>query len=83
MKKYTFSFRGRQAGAIGIFYQIIDTYKADSISEAKSLLYEDYEHIQGLKIISGATQQEFDKAEFIKVRSNTERERDAKTGTYL
>jgi hypothetical protein len=50
MKTFKFSFRGRQSGAIGIFYQITDTYKANSIKEAVSMLYTDYEHIQSLKL---------------------------------
>lgn len=50
MNNYKFSFTGRQAGAIGIFYKITDTYKAKDIHHALSLLYEDYEHISGLTI---------------------------------
>jgi len=83
MKKYKLSFTGRQAGAIGIFYPIRETYKAKSIHEAISLLYEDYEHIQNLKVKEGSQQIEVpEKIEWVKVRSHTERERSAKTGIY-
>jgi hypothetical protein len=86
MKKYTFTFTGRQAGAIGIFYKIQDTYKCSSMSEAKSLLYEDYEHIRLHKIrINGKETQdrtEYNGAEFIPVRSNRERQR-KDNGSYL
>ncbi len=50
MKKYKFSFNGRQTGAIGITYQITDTYEAESINEAVSKLYADYEHFRELKL---------------------------------
>src|SRR5678815_3001275 len=78
MKKYRFKFRGRQTGAIGIFYTISDTYKCDSLGEAKSLLYEDYEHIGEISITENGKPvsiEDFDKAEFIKVRSNLQRAR--------
>lgn len=82
--KYSFSFIGRQARAIGIQYRIRDTYKCDSLSEAKSLLYEDYELIKGVSINDGEiTKEEFDKADFIPVRSNTERQRNPTNGSYL
>ena len=45
-KTYSFSFHGRQTGAIGIFYNITDSYKAESLAEACSMLYKDYEHIR-------------------------------------
>jgi len=83
MKKITFSFTGRQSGAIGIFYKIQDTYKCNSVSEAKSMLWNDYEHISGLKIVKGCTQKEYDGAAFIDVESHsTRRTRDIK-GSYL
>lgn len=84
--KFTFKFNGRQAGAIGIFYDIKDTYTAENISEAKSLLYEDYEHIRLISIHSGSKQidkADFDKAPFITVRPNSERQRAADRATYL
>jgi len=86
MKKYRFSFVGRQAGAIGIFYEIYDTYVCHNLSEAKSLLYEDYEHISRLTIKCNTKtidKEEFDQAEFIPVRSNRERQRDKDKGSYL
>ena len=56
MKKFTFTFTGRQAGAIGIFYKIKDTYKAQNINEALKLLYANYEHITDLKCNNGKTE---------------------------
>lgn len=46
LKKYEFSFNGRQTGAIGIFYKISDSYMANSLDEAVAMLYTDYEHIR-------------------------------------
>lgn len=83
MKKFTFSFTGRQSGAIGIFYKISDTYTAKDIHEALSLLYEDYEHINGLTIKSGNKTIEAPKTiNWVKVRSHVERERKADRATY-
>ncbi len=85
MATYKFMFKGRQAGAIGIFYQISETYKADTLSEAKSLLYEDYEHIQISRILEGSKgidKSYFNAAPFVPVRSNKERKRDLK-GSYF
>jgi hypothetical protein len=45
LKTYSFSFYGRQTGAIGIFYNIKDSYEAHSFEEACSMLYVDYDHI--------------------------------------
>lgn len=67
MKKYTFSFIGRQTGAIGIFYKITEVYNCENISEAKSCLYRDYEHISQLKINGSSDLREYDKAKFIEV----------------
>jgi beta-galactosidase beta subunit len=81
MKKFRFTFTGRQAGAIGIFYKITDTYKAKDIHEALSYLYEDYEHIQNLKCNNG----EIDipnKINFIEVKSHKTRERQNDNATY-
>jgi hypothetical protein len=76
MKKYQFSFKGRQSGAIGIFYKISDTYEANNIHEALSLLYEDYEHIQGLTIKEGSKYVEVpEKINWVSVRSYREREK--------
>lgn len=85
MKKYSFTFFGRQSGAIGIFYKIKDTYNVQSLSEAKSLLYEDYEHIQMVERKCNnthITKDEFDAAPWTNVRSNLERPR-KKDGSYL
>ena len=82
MKKFKFSFIGRQAGAIGIFYKITDTYEAKDIHEALSYLYEDYDHINGLKCNDSKI--EIPKEiNWVKVRSNRERKREVKTGDYL
>lgn len=67
MKKYTFSFTGRQTGAIGIFYSISETYECENMSEAKSCLYRDYEHISQLKINGSSDLREYKAAEFIEV----------------
>lgn len=67
MKKYTFSFTGRQNGAIGIFYKITDSYTCESMEEAKSCLYRDYERCHGLKINGSSDLREFEKAKFIEV----------------
>lgn len=84
MKKYNFRFKGRQSGAIGIFYSISDTYQAKDIHEAISLLNEDYEHIQDLKIFENGKQIEPPKEiNFVKVRRHSERPRNEKTGSYL
>ncbi len=50
MKKYKFSFHGRQTGAIGISYQISQEYEAESIAEAVTMLYKDYELFRNLKL---------------------------------
>lgn len=50
LKKYTFSFVGRQTGAIGITYKITDTYMAESVKDAVNMLFIDYEFLQGLKL---------------------------------
>ena len=39
---FSFSFTGRQTGAIGIFYKIAHSYLANDIHEALSMVYEDY-----------------------------------------
>jgi len=87
MKKFTFSFIGRQAGAIGITYKISDTYEAKDIHEAMSLLYEDYDmigHKGGLKCTRHGKEIETPKnINWVKVRSNSERSRNPKTGSYL
>lgn len=84
-KSYRFSFNGRQAGAIGIFYKIAETYTCQTLSEAKSLLYEDYEvnSIGSMKCGSKEIDRDkFDKAPFISVSSHRERPRGADRATY-
>ena len=54
MKKYKFSFHGRQTGAIGISYDITQEYECESIEEAVTKLCIDYEpwrnlHLNGEK----------------------------------
>ncbi len=49
-KLFKFSFVGRKAGAIGIFYKINTSIRATDKQHALNLLYTDYEHIQGLKM---------------------------------
>jgi hypothetical protein len=57
IKTYTVSFNGRKVGAIGIFYKIHEVVKASKnapkneiIKEIRMKLYDNYEHITGLKI---------------------------------
>jgi hypothetical protein len=50
MKKYTYSFTGRQTGAIGITYKITHTYEANSLEDANTILYTDYEIFHGLRV---------------------------------
>lgn len=88
MKTYKFSFHGRQAGAIGITYDIKETYKAQNLSEARSLLYEDYELIRPttIKIKENTKEiylEKFNNCRWIEVRSNRTRKREEKTGSYL
>jgi hypothetical protein len=45
MNKYNISFKGRQVGAIGIFYRITEEYNARNLGEFKHMLYTDYEHL--------------------------------------
>lgn len=83
MNKYKFSFTGRQAGAIGINYQIRDTYKAKDIHEALSLLWTDYDMVRGLTIHeNGKLIKQPEKINWVKVRPYTQRERSPKTGSY-
>lgn len=84
MKKYTFKFTGRQAGAIGIFYKISDTYKCTNVHEALSYLYTDYEHIQNLTIYENSKVIDHPEViEWVNVRPHTERERAANGGSYI
>lgn len=49
MKTFRFSFIGRQARAIGITYQIADTYVAENLGQALYMLNTDYDSIRSLK----------------------------------
>lgn len=62
MKNFTFSFTGRQVGAIGIPYSITDTYKAKNVKQAFFMLYKDYEHFS--KITVNGKLFEFQEIEF-------------------
>ena len=55
MKKFTFTFNGRMAGAIGKFYPCKFVTIAPNLEAATTVLYFNYEHITNLKtIVSGA-----------------------------
>lgn len=83
MKKYTFKFTGRQAGAIGILHPVTDSYIAKDIHEAMSLLYADYEHMRGLTITQNGKRIDEPKViNWHKVRPNSERPRKADRATY-
>jgi hypothetical protein len=45
MNTYKVKFRGREAGAIGIFYQIETTVQGKNEKDALLKLYEKYDHI--------------------------------------
>lgn len=49
MKTYKFTFKGRQIGAIGIFYSLSYTTQSDTAENAVHKLYENFEHITELK----------------------------------
>ena len=49
MKTYKFTFKGREIGAIGIFYSLSYTTQADTAENAVHKLYENFEHITDLK----------------------------------
>lgn len=50
MKTYKFSFHGRQTGAIGITYDITQAYEANTLNEACTMLFKDYEPWRNLKL---------------------------------
>jgi hypothetical protein len=83
MNSYKFSFVGRQSGAIGITYKIMEAYRANDINEALSLLYEDYELISQLRATEGSKDIEIpEDIKWIKVRRNSERKRKP-SGQYV
>jgi len=45
MKTYRVTFKGREVGAIGIFYQITAIVQGNDEKEALLNLYEKYDHI--------------------------------------
>jgi hypothetical protein len=47
---YLAQFIGCKRGAIGIHYRITCTVRAANPREAELKLYDDYDHIQGLKL---------------------------------
>ena len=49
MKTYKFTFKGREIGAIGIFYRLSYTTQSDTVENAVHKLYENFEHITDLK----------------------------------
>lgn len=52
MKNYTFTFIGRETGAIGIRYQITATVQAKNQRDAELKLYDRYEHIGEIVLVS-------------------------------
>jgi hypothetical protein len=50
MKKFTITFNGRKAGAIGIMYDSTVTVEAKDKTEALLKLYDDYEHVRVIGI---------------------------------
>ncbi len=72
-KTYSFSFVGRQNGAIGIRYNISDTYEANSLEEAVAMLGKDYEHGFSVAAKCGSkafTQEQFEKAVYANLKTN-------------
>lgn len=50
MKTYHAKFSGRKRNAIGLFYPVFVTIQAEDATEAKTKLYEAWEHISGLNL---------------------------------
>ena len=50
MNEYTFSFEGRQNGAIGATEFIVASAKGDNAKDALLRLYERFEHIRVIKV---------------------------------
>lgn len=51
MKTFEITFTGRRIGAIGIFYVIRATRQAETPEAAILALYDEYEHIQGPRVL--------------------------------
>ncbi len=67
--KITFTFVGRERGAIGSPYKITKNYNVESVSEAKSRFTRDYECFHDLRI-KGCTDSQYERAEYIKLDEN-------------
>ena len=52
MHEFTFHFEGRKKGAIGCYDFFIATRKADSVDEARQMLYDEYDHVRVIKVRS-------------------------------
>lgn len=50
MKTYIVSGHGRAVGAIGIFHSFTCLVKAESVEDAKVRVYDQYEHISGMRV---------------------------------
>ena len=86
MKKFAFSFVGRQTGAIGITYQIKDTYRAHSLGAAMYMLYTDYDLIHRLEYRQGAKKIDTEGIELVKCdisKCYPNRPTNPQTGSYL
>lgn len=51
MTKYTIRFYGRELGAIGMFYWIIDYSTAETLEDAILKLYDKYDSVMQPKVI--------------------------------
>jgi hypothetical protein len=49
MPRWKFHFTGRRKGAIGIFYPIVAERDGETCEKARLALYDEFDHIQGLK----------------------------------
>jgi hypothetical protein len=52
MKTYTFSFKGREVGAIGVMGYFRQTVQAETEEAARLKLYDTHEHIMHLQLES-------------------------------
>ncbi len=85
--EFIFTFYGRQIGAIGQFQQIRDWYTTETLSEAKSKLWKDYDVIRMIQINDGygelgANMQPYNDAPFVDVSGHF-RYKSIKDGSYL
>lgn len=55
MTKYTFTFYGRTAGALGISQRLTATRTAESEDAARLALYDEFEHILVLTVDTAPT----------------------------